>query len=93
MAYYTGAIDFKTAGGTTGTESVEPGLSQEESPVSAWLASPHARSYEGKWVLLSERMEPIDDDLSPTALRRRHESANGDAVIVFVRPTSVQVGA
>jgi hypothetical protein len=91
MSYYAGAIDFKTAGGTATQGSIEEVSS--ESPISAWLASPQARTYEGKWVFLSDRLEPLDDDLSPSALQRRHESPDSAGVIVFVRPTSVQIGA
>jgi hypothetical protein len=90
--YYTGAIDFKTAGGTAEAGPQEQSSAQE-SRLSAWLAGPQARPYEGQWVMFGDRIEPIDADLSPTALKRRHEPASGDVAIVFVRPTSLQIGA
>ena len=93
LSYYAGAIDFKTAGGTgPGIGQLEQ-PSEQESCISAWLASAAARPYEGQWVLLNDQIEPIDADLSPTALGKRHESTSDDVAIVFVRPTSVQIGA
>ncbi len=91
-SYYAGAIDFRTAGGTAATSSLERSPDRD-SPTSMWLASPKARPYEGQWVMLNDQFEPIDADLSPLALGRRHEPVSSNLSIVFVRPTSVQIGA
>jgi hypothetical protein len=98
MAYYFGAIDLKTAGGTdpavgaTGpagpaTPMVRP------SPIEAWLATLQARQFAGRWVLLNEDLEPVDADLSPTALQNRHANSGGGDVIVFVQPGTAQFDA
>ncbi len=91
MAYYFGAIDLKTAGGldpargATGpavpaTPMIQP------SPIEAWLATLQARQFAGRWVLLNEDLEPVDADLSPTALQNRHANSGGRGVMVFVQP-------
>ncbi len=90
--YYAGAIDFKTAGGTASASTIEQST-ERESPISVWLTTPQAKEYEGQWVVLNQQMTPIDADLSPTVLQRRYEATDTDVAIVFVRPTSVQIGA
>jgi hypothetical protein len=76
---------YDSAGGTR--EAVTPAPHVDEEPpaaVASWLRSNDARTYEGFWVLLGRDFEPVDSDLSPTALRLRHRSEPG--VILFVEP-------
>ncbi len=98
MAYYSATIDLKTAGGTDPSGTTGPAEAPvtstipQQSPVAAWLMTPQARRFAGQWVLLDGVLEPIDSDLSPQALERRHLDSAGGAVIVFVRPSAMQLG-
>lgn len=85
--------DFNTAGGTVAT-NIEQGTSVSvESPLGVWLRSESAHPYEGLWVLLSRSLEPLDSDLSPSALRSRNPSPPEGSAIAFVPPTTVRLGA
>jgi hypothetical protein len=98
MAYYSGAIDLKTAGGldpargATGPAGPATPMAQP-SPIAAWLATPLARQFAGRWVLLNEDINPVDADLSPTALKNRHANSGGRGVIVFVQPGTAEFDA
>jgi hypothetical protein len=98
MAYYFGAIDLKTAGGldpaTGATGPATPAtVMTQPSPIEAWLATPQARRFAGRWVLVNGNLEPVDADLSPTALQNRHAHSGGRDVIVFVQPGTAQFDA
>ncbi len=100
MAYYSGTIDLKTAGGldpvtgATGPGTAVPATPIiEPSPIKTWLATPQARQFAGRWVLLNQNLEPVDIDLSPTALQNRHSSSGDKVVIVFVPPGMTQFEA
>jgi hypothetical protein len=85
--------DFNTAGGTVAT-TVHSGTSvASETPVSQWMHSEQAQQYEGRWVLLSDALVPLDSDLSPSALKARHAQSPPGSVIVFVPATTVRLGA
>jgi hypothetical protein len=82
--------EFKSAGGTVRGELAQPVV--EHSPLAAWLRSEQASHYQGLWVRLSAEMTPVDSDLSPTALRDRAAAADQPGTIVFVAPSSVDLG-
>ena len=85
--------DFNTAGGTVAT-TVQPGISvAPESPVRTWTRSESARRFEGRWVLLDGSQNPLDHDLSPSALQSRHPNLPQGGTIVFVPATTVRLGA
>lgn len=85
--------DFTTAGGTV-PMAVQPGTAvEQESPIAAWARSESARAYEGSWVLLSSSLDPLDHDLSPTALKDRHPQLPNGSMIVFVPASMVRIGA
>lgn len=87
--------DFTTAGGTVETTTtVQPAPSvAPESPAARWACSEGAQQYEGRWVLLSQSLDALDSDLSPTALKDRHPQLPSGSVIVFVAPTTIRLGA
>lgn len=85
--------DFTTAGGTVAT-TVQSGTAvEQESPFAVWTRSESARPYEGSWVLLSGTLDPLDHDLSPTALKGRHPQLPNGGTIVFVPATTIRMGA
>jgi hypothetical protein len=85
--------DFSTAGGTVAT-TVHTGASvAPESPVAVWVRSEQARSYEGRFVLLSDSQIPLDSDLSPSALTGRHPQLPAGSSIVFVPASRARLGA
>jgi hypothetical protein len=65
----------------------------QPSPIATWLATPQARQFAGRWVLLNEDLAPLDADLSPTALQNRHANSGGRDVVVFVQPGPAQFDA
>jgi hypothetical protein len=86
--------DFTTAGGTVGTATVQPAPSvAPESPAARWAHSEGAQQYEGRWVLVSQSLDALDSDLSPTALKDRHPQLPSGSTIVFVPPTTIRLGA
>jgi hypothetical protein len=60
----------------------------EQSGLIEWLASPEARRFEGRWVLLSDEYDVVDVDDSPSALMDRHPEER-TPIIVFVRQSNV----
>lgn len=87
--------DFTTAGGTVNpTATIQPTApAAPESPAARWAHSEGAQRYEGRWVLLSGSLDPLDTDLSPTALKDRHPQLPSGSTIVFVPPTTIRLGA
>jgi hypothetical protein len=83
---------------TTGTQSAPvsagptgpPAGQSAQRDVTAWLHSPEARQYEGRWVLLSDQLQVLDSDSSPTALLQRHQHVQAP-LIVFVDPANTQL--
>jgi hypothetical protein len=53
--------------------------------VTRWVNSPEARQYEGRWVLLSEELDVIDHDTSPTALLMRNPTITAPIVVYVDR--------
>jgi hypothetical protein len=59
--------------------------------VALWLASDLARRFDGRWVLLSDSNEVMDDDPSAAELTRRHAERE-DRLVVFVQPPRTRLG-
>lgn len=90
------------ANGNRGTEPHfgRPSSTRSEAPAPAprpqsdahglveWLASPAARQFEGRWVLLSDDYDVVDSADSPSELMDRHPEER-TPIVVFVRPSNV----
>ena len=79
---------FVGGGGATGATGPAPPPAPPPPPASYWLRSAEARPYGGMWVLLDPQANPLDSDLSPSALRARHQGASQKA-IVWVPQTTI----
>jgi hypothetical protein len=75
---------YVTAGASGALPSAQP-TEGTAPPIATWLASPEARVFGGRWVLITSSLTVLDSDLSPSALqRRRAADVEGGAEIVFV---------
>lgn len=54
--------------------------------VRAWMDTPAAREYDGRWVLLSDQMQVLDSDYSARDLSQRHPD---EKLIAFVLPSGI----
>ena len=70
--------------------SVLPQFESEPAGLVEWLRTPEARQYEGRWVLLNDEFEVIDDDHSPSNLLRRNRHVS-TPLVVFVDPADTNL--
>ena len=83
---------FDTAGGTRKAPQDAPEQDHLPQPVAQWLRSEAAQDYEGLWVLFDEGGSVLDADLSPTALRDRHQDLAG-GLVIYIEPRRTLLGA
>ena len=88
----SGAPGFRASDGTRSDAPATQMLAPTDEPkgLTKWLASPEAKGYEGRWVLLDDDLNVVDYDVSPSALLTRN-NAIMTPTIVFVQPAAEQI--